>query len=96
MEGEQKLCLAEVLLELTEKVPLQVQMQLLEEMEHREALAAVAVLEEEVEAHTKTLIILFLIQEEMEASVQQEVMEEVAAKAAAEAPLGLLAAIVQE
>ena len=45
-EGEQRLCLVEPTLELTEKIPLQVQMQLLEKMEGGEALAAEAVLGE--------------------------------------------------
>ena len=45
-EGEQKLCLVEPTLELTEKTPLQVQLQLLEKMEGGEALAAEAVVGE--------------------------------------------------
>ena len=45
VEGEQKLCLVEPTLELTEKAPLQVQMQLMEKMEGGEALAAEVVLE---------------------------------------------------
>ena len=44
-EGEQKLCLVEPTLGLTEKVPLQVQVQVMEEMEGGEALAAEVVLE---------------------------------------------------
>ena len=48
-EGEQKLCLVEPTLELAEKAPLKVQMQLLEEMEGGEALAAEEVLGEQVE-----------------------------------------------
>ena len=44
--GEQKLCLVEPTLELVEKTPLQVQMQLLENKEGGEALAAEVVLEE--------------------------------------------------
>ena len=96
VEEGRKLCLVEAQLELVEEVLLQVQMQLMEEMEHREALAAEAVLEAGADTHTKTLILLFLVQEEMGASVQQEVMVEGAAKAAMEATLGMLAAIVQE
>ena len=46
MEGEHKLCLVEPTLELAEKTPLQVQVQLLEKMEGGEALEA----EEEQEA----------------------------------------------
>lgn len=48
-EGEQKLCLVEPTLGLTEKAPLQVQMQLLEKMEDGEALAAEVVLEDMAE-----------------------------------------------
>ena len=50
MEGEgRKLCLVEVLLELMEEALLQVQVQLLEEMEHREALEAEEGVEERAE-----------------------------------------------
>ena len=48
-EGEQKLCLAEPTLELTEEAPLQVQVQLLEKMEGGGALEAEVVLEEAAE-----------------------------------------------
>ena len=48
-EEEQKLCLAEPTLELTEEALLQVQMQLLEKMEGGEALAAEVAAEEVVE-----------------------------------------------
>ena len=48
-EGEQKLCLVELTLELMEEMPLQVQVQLLEKMEDGEALAAEVALEERAE-----------------------------------------------
>lgn len=72
-EGEQKLCLVEPTLELTEKEPLKVQVQLLEEMEGGEALEA----EEDVEALVDMvfLVHLPLNQEQMEATVEREVME---------------------
>ena len=96
MEVEHELCLVEPPLELMEEVLLQVQMQVMEEMQDMEALEVGVVLEEAVETHTKTLILLLIIQEEMEVSVEQEVMGAVAAEVAAEATLGLLAAIFQE
>ena len=43
-EGEQKLCLVEPTLEIKEKAPLQVQMQVMEKMEGGEALVAEVVL----------------------------------------------------
>ena len=95
-EGERKLCLAELPLELTEEAPLQVQVQLLEEVEDREALAAEEEAEALAEADTKTLKILFILHQGMEASVELVAMEAVAEEAAEEATLGLLAAIVQE
>ena len=44
-EGEQRLCLVEPPLELMEETPLQVQMQLLEEMQDMEALVVEEVME---------------------------------------------------
>ena len=70
-EGERKLCLAEALLELTEEMVLQVQVQLPEEMEHREALVA----EEEVEALVEVATPKLLIQQEMEVLAELAVME---------------------
>ena len=58
-EGEHKLCLVEVLGELGEETPLQVQLQLLELVEDREALEAreeEGVEEETVIIDTMTLI----------------------------------------
>ena len=48
-EGEHELCLAEPMLELEEETPLQVQVQLMEEMQDMEALGAAEVLEAMVE-----------------------------------------------
>ena len=80
MEGEQKLCLVEPTLELTEKAPIQVQVQLLEEMEALEALAA----EEEEEALVEgvgliqiLLLVLVINQEQMQVLVELVVMEAV-------------------
>ena len=70
-EGEQKLCLVEPTLELMEKTPLQVQMQLLEKMGGGEALAA----EEEVEAKVEVFPPNLLLQQEMEVLAELEVME---------------------
>ena len=64
-EGEQKLCLVEPTLELEEKTPLQVQMQLLEKMEGGEALAAEVVLEAAA-AELVLQLPLILIQQGME------------------------------
>ena len=75
-EGEQKLCLVEPTLELMENRLLQVQMQLTEKMEDGEALAAEAAAEEKV-AQSATNILLIPSQQEMEAAVEQEVMEAV-------------------
>ena len=79
-EGEQKLCLVEPTLELTEETLLQVQMQLLEKMEGGEALAA----EEEAEALVEgvgliqlPLLALVINQEQMQVLVEQGVMEAV-------------------
>ena len=78
-EGEHKLCLAEPLLEQMEEKPLQVQVQLLEEVEDREALEA----EEEEGALVEgvglielipLLILITINQEQMEAAVEREVM----------------------
>ena len=71
VEGERKLCLAEVPLELTEKGALQVQVELLEEMEGGEALAA----EEEAEAKVEVLPPNLLLQQEMEVLAELVVME---------------------
>ena len=73
-EGEQKVCLAEPTLELGEKTPLQVQMQLTEKMEGGEALEAEAAVEER-EAQSATNILLLPSQQEMEAAVELVVME---------------------
>ena len=81
MEGEQKLCLVELTLELMEKKPLQVQMQLLEEMQDMEALEAEGVLEGEVEEVIGLILPLAIDQEQMEAEVELVVMEAVAAEA---------------
>ena len=79
-EGEQKLCLVEPTLELTEETLLQVQMQLREKMEGGEALAA----EEEAEALVEgvgliqlPLLALVINQEQMQVLVEQGVMEAV-------------------
>ena len=93
-EGEHKLCLVEVPLELMEETLLQVQVQLLEEMEHREALEAEAALGEE--ADSALCLPPLLIQEEMEASVQQEVMEAEAVEVEVEGASILVAPILQE
>ena len=85
-EGEHELCLVEPLLGLVEETPLQVQMQLMEEMQGMEVLAAGEVLEEMVERVgvippllLQILIMLLpLNQEQMEVSVEREVMEAVA------------------
>ena len=71
-EGERKLCLVEPTLELTEEVPLQVQMQLVEAMEALEALEA----GEEAEALVEVLTPNLLVQQEMEVMVELVVMEE--------------------
>ena len=81
-EGGHGLCLVGGPLELAEKMLLQVQMQLLEEMQDMEALAAevaLVVMEEAV-----GLILNLLNQEQMEVSVEREVMEEEAEEAAME------------
>ena len=91
-EGAQKLCLVEPTLELMEKVPLKVQVQLLEEMEGGEALAA----EEDAEALVEgvgviQMFLLLLIntinQEQMEAVVELVVMEAVVEQGALEGGL---------
>ena len=82
-EGEQKLCLAEPALEIVERGLLQVQMQLMEEMQALEALAAEAVLEARAEVviiiqmflRLPLLTLLLINQEQMEAVVEREVME---------------------
>ena len=94
VEEERKLCLVGVPLELTEETPLQVQMQLLEEMEDREALAAEVVLE--VMADTVLCLPLILIQQKMEVSAELVVMEAAAAVEDREGASMLVAAIIQE
>lgn len=74
MEGEQKLCLAEPTLEMGEETPPQVQVQLLEEMQDLEALAAEVVQEALVEV-VGIIQVVLLNQEQMEATVEREVME---------------------
>ena len=81
MEGEQKLCLVEPTLELVEEVPLQVQVQLLEEMQGGEALEA----EEGVEALVERvilihlpLLVLVINQQQMQVMAELVVMEAVA------------------
>ena len=75
-EGEQKLCLVEPTLELTEETPLQVQMQLLEKMEDGEASEA----EEEREVWVDIVLFLLIIQPLLEV-VAELVAMEVAAEA---------------
>ena len=90
-EGEQKLCLVEPIMELTEKTPLQVQMQLLEKMEALEALGA----EEGAEAMVEMVGIVQIIlhQEQMEVAVELVVMEAVAEQGAKE---GMLLTALQQ
>lgn len=77
MEEEgQKVCLVEVPLEIGEKMPLQIQMQLLEEMQDLEALEAEAGAEAEVEK--VIFLVLVANQQEMVAKVGLVVMEVVA------------------
>ena len=71
VEGERKLCLVGVLLELMEDTPLQVQMQLMEEMEHKEALEA----GEEAEALVEVVPPSLILQQEMEVLAELVVME---------------------
>lgn len=78
VEGERKLCLVGVPLEIAENRLLQVQMQLLEAMEDGEALAAEEVLEALVEGVGGIHLLLVLIiinQEQMQVAVEREVME---------------------
>ena len=70
-EGEQKLCLVEPTLELTEEMEVQVQLQLLELMEDGEALEA----EEGAEARVDGVVILEVRQEQMQVLVELVVME---------------------
>ena len=93
-EGEHKLCLVEPLLELKEKMLLQIQMQLLEEMQVLEALGA----EEDAEGTEDTVIMVKALprdQEQMEALVEREVME-VAAEEEGEEEMALLTRQGQE
>ena len=79
-EGEHELCLAGALLELREKPPLQVQMQLLEEMQDMEALVAEVVL---VAMEAEVILVQILAdQEQMEVLVEREVMGAVAEEGA--------------
>ena len=89
-EGEQKLCLVEPTLEIGEKIPLQVQMQLVEAMEDGEALAVEAVLEEKV-AQSAANIPLLPSQQEMEVLVELVVMEAAAAEVVREGASSLKA-----
>ena len=93
-EGEQRLCLVEPTLELTEKTPLQVQMQLMEKMEGGEALAAEVVLGDKV-AQSATNIPLLPSQQEMEVMVELVVMEAEAAEVVWEGA-SFLKALIQE
>ena len=77
-EGEQKVCLAEPTLELMEEKPLQVQVQLMEEMQDMEALAAEEVLEAKVEVVIIISLKILKHQEQMEAAEEREVMGAVA------------------
>lgn len=95
MEGEQKLCLAEVKLEPLEEELLKVQMQLLEEMQALEALAAAADVEALVE-EVLLLVHLPLDTEQMEVSVEREVMEVAAEEVALEVKEVLIAKFHQE
>ena len=63
MEEGEELCLVEPTLELMEEMVLQVQMELLELVEDREALAAEVALEGEAEADTVREPPLLLVQE---------------------------------
>ena len=62
-EGEHKLCLVEPTLELMEEMVMQVQMELLELVEDREALAAEAVVEVGADTDTVRGLPLLLVQE---------------------------------
>ena len=94
-EGEQKLCLVEPTLELMEKTPLQIHLQLVEKMEGGEALAA----EEGAEAMVEMAMIIHLLlllltdQEQMQLSVELEVMVEAAEQEALE---GIVMTTLQE
>ena len=92
-EGEQKLCLVEPTLELLAETPLQVQVQLMEEMEDMEALGAE---EEEEAAEEAETFLLLIIQGQMEVSVELVVMEAVAEQEAGEGQLVLREQEMQE
>ena len=92
-EGGRKLCLVVVLLELGEETPLQVQVQLTEEMEHREALEAG---EDVEELEEPVLYLLILVQQEMEVAVELVAMEAAEVEAEAEGASVLVMAILQE
>ena len=95
VEGEQKLCLAEPPLELMERVPLKVQMQLLEEMQDMEASvveeAAEALVERVILIHLLLIILVLIDQEQMEAAAEREAMEAAVEQGALEG--GFLTAI---
>ena len=93
-EGEQKLCLVEPTLELTEEMPLQVQVQLTEEMQDMEALVAEVVQEEEEDS--VLCLPLLLIQQEMEVMAELEAMEAAVVQEEEEGASILVAAILQE
>ena len=90
VEGEQKLCLVEPTLELAEKAPLKVQVQLMEEMQDMEALAAGEEVEGVVEGvgliHLP-LLVLVINQEQMQVLAELVVMEAVVEQGALEGML---------
>ena len=94
-EGEHKLCLVEPTLELAEEMVLQVQMQLLELVEDREALVAAEEAAEEAVAEAVAEAVgglpLLLVQEQMEVVV--ELVELEAMEAAVAAAVVAVAAI---
>ena len=92
-EGERKLCLAEPTLELTEETPLQVQMQLLEEMQDMEALEVEVELADSEET---VLYSLLIVQQQKEVMVELEVMEAEVEVEGVEGALVIIAAIQQE
>ena len=94
-EGERKVCLVEPTLELGEKIPLQVQMQLAEKMEGGEALAAEAEVEEKV-AQSAINIPLPPSQQEMEAVAELVAMEAEAAEVVMEGASSLKALIKEQ
>ena len=73
-EGEQKLCLVELTLELMEETPLQVQVQLMEKMEGGEALEAGEEVEDGADKGTARRIPSLIFTEGMGAAVELVVM----------------------